>query len=217
MFALSGPTRGKPLRTGLRPRSETLPLSRSVSARSFEFRLGIIVRKGTFSFTKGEKTERVLLKIYWDQVQVLNQNYELIGSFPRPYVMKEREIEWAAGLEVICYKPKAATYAWIYSVLPAEIKSYIAVEDLTHRKKRIGYLLKWISEGYDITQINLALEETSVHLHNQERVMYHALYQLKHPELILESLTEDYTPTLVRRYEPDLDVYNQLSNGGGFS
>jgi hypothetical protein len=47
--------------------------------------------------------------------------------------------------------------------------------------------------------------------------MYHALYQLKNPELTLESLTEDYTPSAVRGYEPDLDVYNQLSNGGDFS
>ena len=131
--------------------------------------------------------------------------------------MKEREIEWAEGLEVIYHKPKAATYAWIYSVLPAEIKSYLAVEDLIHRKKRIGYLLKWISEGYDIMQINLALEETSVHLHNQEGVMYHALYQVTHPELVMDSLSEEYTPAAVRGYEPDLDVYNQLSNGGGFS
>lgn len=131
--------------------------------------------------------------------------------------MKEREIEWAEGLKVIYHKPKAATYAWIYSVLPAEIKSYLAIEDINHRKKRIGYLLKWISEGYDITQINLALAETSLHLHNQEGVMYHALYQLKNPELTLESLTEDYTPSAVRGYEPDLDVYNQLSNGGDFS
>jgi hypothetical protein len=136
---------------------------------------------------------------------------------PRPYVMKEREIEWTEGLKVIYHKPKAATYAWIYSVLPTEIKTYLAVEDLVQRKKRIGYLLKWISEGYDITQINLALEETSVHLHNQEGIMYHALYHLKHPELTLESLTEDYTPTAVRGYEPDLEVYNQLSNGGDFS
>jgi hypothetical protein len=43
--------------------------------------------------------------------KVLNQNYELIGSFPHPYVMKEREIEWAEGLEVIYHKPKAATEA----------------------------------------------------------------------------------------------------------
>jgi len=88
---------------------------------------------------------------------------------------------------------------------------------LTQRKKRIGYLLKWISEGYDIMQINLALEETSIHLHNQEGVMYHALYQLKHPELTLESLAENYTPAAVRGYEPDLNVYNQLSNGGDLS
>jgi len=177
----------------------------------------VLFEKEHFHLPKGKRKERVLLKIYWDEVKVLNQNYELIGSFPRPYVMKEREIKWAEGLEVIYHKPKAATYAWIYSVLPAEIKSYLAVEDLTQRKKRIGYLLKWISEGYDIMQINLALEETSVHLHNQEGVMYHALYQLKHPELTLESLTEDYTPAAVRGYEPDLDVYNQLSNGGDLS
>lgn len=167
-----------------------------------------------FSVAKGNLNESVLLKIHWDEVKVLGQNYEELGAFPRPYSFKERDIDWTAELAVIHKKPKAVTYAWIYSQLPLVLQRYVSIEELNKRRSRIGWILKWLNGGHSIDQIAQAVEHTSAYQHDQEGVMYHALYQASHPVVSMEALEESYTPIDVRNYEPDLEMYDQLSKGG---
>ena len=167
-----------------------------------------------YPIVKGRLNESVLLKIHWDEVEVLNQNYEKIGVFSRPYSFKEQAIDWKAELELIHKKPKAVTYAWIYSQLPPLIQGYVGLLDLNKRKSRIGLLIKWINGGYTVDQISQAIDRTSVYQQDQEGVLYHALYQISHPVSSMEALEEYYTPTELKDYDPDLEVYDQLSKEG---
>jgi transposase len=167
-----------------------------------------------YPIAKGRLNESVLLKIHWDEVEVLGQNYEKLGAFSRPYSFKEQEIDWKTELELIHKKPKAVTYSWIYSQLPPSLKSYVDISDLNKRKSRIGWSIKWITSGYTIDQIAQAIDRISVYQQDQEGVLYHALYQISHPALSMESLEEYYTPTELKDYDPDLGVYDRLSKEG---
>lgn len=167
-----------------------------------------------FSVPKGTSHELVVLKTYWDQVIVLNEQYEQISTFPRPYTFKEREIEWIAELELTQHKPKAVPYSWIYSQLPSAIQNYVDVVDLHQRKKRVGWLIKWLKAGYTVDNVNTAIQHTSVYQQDQEGILYHKLYSLTCPQVDTEALPESYTPSEVKDYDPDLHAYDQLSKGG---
>ncbi|MBP2898912.1 IS21 family transposase [Escherichia coli] len=164
-----------------------------------------------YALAKGSLHEAVLLKIYWDEVEVLGQDYKRLGSFSRPYSFKEQAIDWISELTVIHKKPKAVTYAWIYSQLPSSLQSYVSIAEMNKRKSRIGWLIKWLSSDHSIDQIAQAVHRTSVYQHDQEGIMYHALYQVSHPMASMEILEEHYTPMDVKDYDPDLEVYDQLS------
>lgn len=167
-----------------------------------------------YPVARGRSNESVLLKIHWDYVEVVDQDYNILGEFMRPYSFKEHAIDWKAELELIYRKPKATTYAWIYSQLPPSVQTYVNISDLNKRKSRIGWLIKWIDGGYTVDQISQAIERTSVYQHDQEGVLYHSLYQITHPVAAMEALDEDYTPTIFKDYDPDLDVYDKLSKEG---
>ncbi|MCF8011052.1 MAG: IS21 family transposase [Clostridiales bacterium] len=167
-----------------------------------------------FSIPRGSRHENVLLKVYWDQVQVLNEQHEQIGSFPRPYTFKEREIDWMAELELIRIKPKAVPYSWVYSQLSKALQTYINISDLSKRKKRISWLIKWFETGYSMENINQAIENTSIYQQDQEGIICHALYQLANPQVSTNTLPENYTPEEVKNYDPDLSAYDQLSKRG---
>lgn len=167
-----------------------------------------------YPVAKGSVNESVWLKIHWDEVEVLNQDYARLGSFSRPYSFKEQAIDWITELELIHKKPKAVTYAWIYTQLPPSVQSYVEISDLSKRKSRVGWLIKWISSGYTINQVAQAIERTSVYQQDQEGVLYHALYQISHPTSSMEVLEEPYTPTALKDYDPDLEAYDQLTRVG---
>jgi transposase len=167
-----------------------------------------------YPIAKGRLNESVLLKIHWDEVEVLDQKYQKLGAFSRPYSFKEQEIDWKTELENIHKKPKAVTYAWIYSQLPLSIQSYVNITDLNKRKSRIGCLIKWINGGYTVDLISQAIQKTSIYQLDQEGVMYHTLYQISHPVSSVEALEEHYTPTKLKNYDPDLAVYDRLSKEG---
>lgn len=160
---------------------------------------------------KGNALTPVVLKVYWDEVQVLNEAYKQIGVFSRSYSLKEQSIEWEAELQLIQHKPRAIPYSSVYSILPIDIKSYVGIKDLNKRRSRVGQLIQWLQGGYTINSINVAIGEISPELLDQEGVIYQRLYQGVHPVRTFEILAETYTPGVCREYDPDLTVYDVLS------
>ena len=86
--------------------------------------------------------------------------------------------------------------------------------DMSKRKERISRITRWLKEGYTIEQIAQAIAETSVHLLDEEGVLYQALYRQEHPISTLESLPETHTPESFKGYDPDLESYNALIERG---
>ncbi len=173
--------------------------------------------KEFFTVPSGAGHESVLIKAYWDRLEVLNSDYEKMAEFPRPYTFKEQVIDWKSELAIIQKKPRALEYTWVYSLLPERIQLYLNQLDSPVRKKRIAQLTKWLKEGYTINQVDNALAEVSVHLWDQEGIVYQSLYRQIHSSPEFEFLPEAHTPHELKDYEPDLNAYNRLVSGGARS
>ncbi len=55
--------------------------------------------------------EEVLLKIYWDHVEVLNNQYKLLATIPRPYTDKTIQLPWTEILKGLKRKPRSVTHS----------------------------------------------------------------------------------------------------------
>lgn len=160
----------------------------------------------------GSAQQLVSLKIYWDRLEVLNKTYETLATIPRPFSLKQQEIDWMQELKQVLHKPKAVPYTVVYSALSETLKRYLSVTDLSHRKRRMGCLIQWLSDGYHVDQITIALDHVSPGLWGEEGLVYQELYRTIRPEAS-DYLEETYTPSHVRGYEPALDAYNALMGG----
>ncbi len=167
-----------------------------------------------FTVPNGSSYDPVIIKVYWDRLEVLRTDYKKVSEFPRPYTFKDREIDWEAELEVVRKKPKALEYTWAYSLLPQETQQYLKQPDSPDRIKRISQLIRWLREGYTINQVAVAIKETSFHLWDQESILYQSLYRQLHTDSIFESVSEEHTPEELKGYDPDLEAYNILMNRG---
>jgi hypothetical protein len=62
--------------------------------------------------------QRVLLKIKWDRIQVLDELYNKVFEFPRPYMDKTIEVEWRAVLDGLKRRPRSVRYSTFVSMMP---------------------------------------------------------------------------------------------------
>lgn len=167
-----------------------------------------------YKVPSGGAHDAVLVKVYWNRLEVLREDYVKIAEFTRPYLFKEKEIDWQAELSLLHKKPKALEYAWVYSLLPQKVQAFLNHPEMAIRKRRIDQLTKWLKEGYTIDHTDQALEETAVHLWDHQGVLYQALYRQVHPSLTFEVLSDKYTPETFKGYDPDLNAYNILVKQG---
>ncbi|TFJ90234.1 IS21 family transposase, partial [Lentibacillus salicampi] len=172
--------------------------------------------KERLSVPEGGAGQLVSLKVYWDQMEVLDEANEHLVTLPRSSSLNLQEFDWIQELRQVKHKPRAIPYTLAYTALPETLREYLDVADLPHRKQRIGSLLQWLHDGYPIDQISGAVAHISSDHWDEAGVIYQELYRTMHPEIAtqLESLEESYTPSSVRDYEPELEVYDNLIGKG---
>ncbi|WP_229537539.1 hypothetical protein [Pelosinus baikalensis] len=158
--------------------------------------------------------EEVLLKIYWDHVEVLNNQYKLLVNIPRPYTYKTIELPWIEIIKGLKRKPRSVTHSRFVIMMPTTIQHFIQVDDLGQRQQRLSHLSEW-SKVYSLDEIAIALEKETNWEHEvfNDR-MRQCLYALQHPEQCETVMLELSTPTAAHEYQPDLTAYDRLHNGG---
>ncbi|WP_167751509.1 IS21 family transposase [Lentibacillus salicampi] len=163
----------------------------------------------------GGAQQLVSLKVYWDRVEVMNEAHEAIAVLPRPFSLKQQDIDWIQELEQVKNKPRAIPYTMVYSALPETLRRYLDV-DLPHRRKRMKNLLQWLNDGYRTEQVAEAVSHISSDFWDEAGVIYQELYRTIYPKTAgyLEDLEESYTPSSVRDYEPELGAYDNLIEMG---
>jgi len=155
--------------------------------------------------------ERVILKAYWNRVQILNSNLEVIVQYPRIYHQDERAVNWEAQFALFSRKPGAVQHSVHFELLPPSIQDYLSIEDTGELKCRLR-LLSQLSREYRLETMALAITHAKQSGRVDPGAIRHELYGLTTPERLLPML-EAYSPACLRDYRPDLSQYDQLTTG----
>ena len=155
--------------------------------------------------------ERVILKAYWDTVQVLNSNLEVTAQYPRIYHQNEEAVNWEAQFALFSRKPGATQHSVHFGLLPSSIQDYLSIAETGELKCRLR-LLSQLSREYKLETIGLAVTHAKQSGRTDPGAIRHELYGLTTPERLLPML-EAYSPACLHNYRPDLSQYDQLTIG----
>lgn len=154
--------------------------------------------------------QRVLLKIKWDRIEILDESYSKVFEFPRPYTDKRIEVEWRAVLDGLKRRPRSVRYSTFVSMMPEPLKLFLKEVELENCKARLS-LVRRLLENYSIEEITKGLHELMPWDSRVETALEHALYKQRHPEFHPEPFQELHTPSEIQGYHPeDLANYNDL-------
>jgi transposase len=155
--------------------------------------------------------ERVILKAYWNRVQILNSNLEVIVQYPRIYHQDEEAVNWEAQFALFSRKPGATQHSVHFQLLPSSVQNYLSIADTGELKCRLR-LLRQLSREYKLETMALAITHAKQSGHIDPGAIRHELYRLTTPERLLPML-EAYSPACLHDYRPDLSQYDQLTTG----
>ncbi|HIE12988.1 MAG TPA: IS21 family transposase, partial [Desulfotomaculum sp.] len=116
-----------------------------------------------YDLPRGNPGEVVLLKVYWDRIEILNGSLQLLSICGRPYSAKEALIDWVAHLELFRRKPRALAYSSLVNHLPAALKEYFLSREGSLRRQRIERATvcagRWLEQNRPKTPWSVALKE----------------------------------------------------------
>lgn len=164
----------------------------------------------TYPLPQCRALETVLLKVKWDEIEVLSGDgeYRLLAKLPRPYTEKAIPIEWAAVFDGYRRKPRVVMYSDLAKYMPASVRTFVQVENVELRKSRIA-LIRRLLDTHKMFEIGAALDTLTGHF-SPEAALEHALYAMKHPEFRPEPFAEPHTPVEIHGHTPDLGQYDAI-------
>ena len=154
----------------------------------------------------------VILRFWWERVDVLDEFHRLLTTFPRAYTGKKTEIPWQEAFRNYIHKPRSINHAHLVKMLPDRLRAYIKIEDISVRKERLQAVYHWCS-NYTVNEIEQVLsylgDEPPVELITARLAL---LKPLSSP--YKDTLNEPYTPPEVRKLTMNLARYDLLAKGG---
>ena len=164
------------------------------------------VKGNTYHVPQAQHRQKLLLKIYWHKILVLDEHgEEQITSFPRKYNMDLEEIDWQGEFSIYRDKPRALEHAAYLEPLPGNVREYLLPESLQERKNRIEILLDLLDD-YTINEIDQALDKAL----KQEHLEIDYLEALLANQPEESSQADSWTPDKVAEWRPPLKEYNEL-------
>lgn len=155
---------------------------------------------------------RVLVKAYWDRIEILDEYGEkLLHSCPRLYLQSAKDIDWASELEIFIRRPRAVERAVYLKALPDCIKDYfLSTEDLKERRQRIKAMVDVLRQY----PLNIAIKAAELALSygktNEGSLKTFAAYEEGAFDTAPTPLEEPWTPSEVAQWQPDLSIYDLL-------
>ncbi len=169
----------------------------------------------THDVPRATPSQRVILKVYWDKIQVQDQDYETLATLTRHYSNKETPIDWVAHMELFQRKPRALEYSSFAAYLPPAVKKFLLEQEGAQRKQRIGLVCELLKGGYLLEQIGMAVAAAVKDgIAHDAGGVRHLLYRQTHQHRP-EQMPESYTPACIVGYAPDMSVYDRLTRKGG--
>ncbi|MBF7084702.1 IS21 family transposase [Desulfallas sp. Bu1-1] len=167
-------------------------------------------RGEVYTVPSAEVGETVLLKLWWDRVEVFSRTQERLAHLPRHYTLKTQPIDWKGYFRIFTRKPRGARHATMYRFLPEPVRQYLEACDPKAYRERLKFIHTLLEEGFTIEVIARAMEEAMKYPAVDSALIRHKLYRITFPDAPLEALNETYTPDSVRRYIPEVNVYDRL-------
>lgn len=166
-----------------------------------------------YGVPRANPKQRVLLRVSWDKVQVIDSSGEVLGTLNRKYTLKTQSIDWQGYFAIFVRKPRGARHSAMYRFLPAELKAYLEADEQRYRS-RLKLIHGFLTEGYRIEEITQAVRAMSSDSTEDTAILRHLLYgnQVYRNRA---SLTETYTPKSVCCYAPNTGDYDHLLPKGG--
>jgi hypothetical protein len=118
----------------------------------------ITVDKQTINVFDAKPLSDILVKIKWDVIEILDDEFNTICTVPREYTGKIKEVPWLEVFKGYRKKPRSVTHSQFTRMLPLNIKEYITIDDLEKRKERINNFISYLSV-YKIDSIEKAIKE----------------------------------------------------------
>lgn len=171
------------------------------------------VDKDSYELPGAQIGETVLAKLWWDKIEILDQNQKLLATFPRPYTLKSKPIDWAGHFAIFVRKPKGARNSTLYHFLPPAVKSYLEADPEAFRE-RLKFIHNLLQEGYEMAFIDEAFEKAGASRVNDQAIIWHLLYQLSNQDKTDNMLDDDYSPPSVKNYLPQVEDYDRLVPSG---
>ena len=159
---------------------------------------------------RGSLGQKVVLKIYWNEILVLNESHELLEKLPRSYMFKPQKVNWNEVFRTYVTKPKTYKYSQFQRMLPESIQQYIAYDE-AQTKERITNIYHWLN-NYTIEQISKVLNECTGKETAYVITKKMSTYYPSETAIIEE---DPYTPELYQNHRLDLTIYDELAALGG--
>lgn len=167
----------------------------------------------TYDVPKGKPQQKILIKAYWDRVEVLDSQQQQLATLSRHYMMKTHAIDWAAHFENYARRPRATVNAAMFRHMPEVVQDFLKHAESDARASRVR-LLRDMLKNHSMQAVAQALEAIPPDGRDDRTSLELKLYA-QHPDHALPApLDDQYTPSEVVGYEPDNSIYDQLSPTG---
>jgi len=156
--------------------------------------------------------QKVLMKLFWDRLEVLDEEQQHLGSVPREYQFRAEDVDWAATLKLVEPKPRAIEQATILKRFPDALREFLIDVPMDERPERVRTLITFFESGYGLQDVQTIVKRGQK-LGRIDETGLRMVAGLE--EDSSESLPE--VPDEMKDWEPDLRSYDGLVQGGDFN
>src|SRR5690625_3608111 len=134
------------------------------------------VEGGRYSTSPRFAKHRVLAKVTYDEVSILNQDHETVVAHDRLYGERQTSMNWQPYLTLIAKRPMAMKYTSFYDQRPEEWQRYLSACTKAEKQEALR-LLADLLKHHDLTVATEALKIASQHGHPSADSVKHMVYQ----------------------------------------
>lgn len=166
--------------------------------------------KDVYEVPQGQPGTPVLLRVFWDRIEVRDSAQTLLTTLKRQYMLEEEEIDWAAHFEIYARRPRATTQAARFVHLPEAVQDFLKDVSSDGRARRVR-LLRDMLQKHPMSRISEAINELPATRRDDRASLELKLYMLDPEHTPPAPLEENHTPPHVKGRQPDMSGYDQLS------
>lgn len=167
-----------------------------------------------YEVPRGKPGMPVLLRVFWDRIEVRDSQQRLLTSLQRQYMLKEEELDWAAYFEIYARRPRAVTQAARFVHLPESVQRFFKEASNKTRSSRVR-LVRDLLQKHPMSRLSQVLEELPATSCDDRASLELKLYMLDPENTPPAPLVEHHTPPQLRGQQTEITRYDRLTPGRG--